>query len=104
MKKVLIAMSMIAASSTAFAGTTNDAVDMRVVTVGQGAWVQVLQNGTPVEGATITLSGSLGEYVTPENGMVFVMTESPFTRTGVFTAMLENGDEVQRSIVIPRDH
>ncbi|WP_394209416.1 hypothetical protein [Enterovibrio calviensis] len=104
MKKVLIAMSMLAASSTAFAGTMNDDVDMRVTAVGQGAWVQVLQNGAPVEGATVTLTGSLGEYVTPENGRVFVMTEAPFTRTGVFTAMLENGNEIRRSIVIPRDH
>ncbi|MGF1768344.1 hypothetical protein L4D06_13320 [Enterovibrio makurazakiensis] len=104
MSKFVIAVGMILASSTAYAGATNSGLDMRVTTVGQGAWVQLIQNGEPVEGATVTLSGNLGEYQTPENGRVFVMTAAPNTRTGVFTAMLKDGQEIERSVVIPRDH
>ncbi|WP_028024000.1 hypothetical protein [Enterovibrio calviensis] len=104
MKKIIIAVGMMLASSTAFAGAMNSGVDMRVTTAGQGAWAQLMKNGEPVKGATITLSGELGTYVTPENGRVFVMTSAPQTRTGVFTAMLTDGQEIERSVVIPRDH
>lgn len=104
MKKTMMALGLCAASSIAVAGMANEDVSMRVVPAGQGAWVKVLQHGKPVQGAEVTLSGTHGEYVTPENGIVFVVTEQPFTRTGVFTAKLAEGQEIQKRVVIPRDH
>ncbi|USH04509.1 hypothetical protein K6Q96_22550 [Grimontia kaedaensis] len=104
MKKIMIALSLFAVSSAASAGMMNEDVSMTVVTAGQGAWVKVVQNGEPVQGATVTLSGALGEYVTPENGLVFVTTDDPFTRSAVFTAKLSNGGEVQKRVLIARDH
>lgn len=104
MKKIMIALSLAAMSSVAAAGTTNERADMRVVPAGQGAWVKVLQNGEPVQGATVTLSGASKTYVTSENGIVFVMAGHPSTQTGVFTAKLVEGLEIQKHVVIPRDH
>ncbi len=104
MKKTILALGLVTASSMATAGMMGSDVLMRVNPVAQGAWVQVMQNGAPVEGATITLSGALGEFETAENGIAFVMTEAPNTRTGVFTATLPNGEEIQKSVVIPRNH
>ncbi|NGN99905.1 hypothetical protein G5S52_20380 [Grimontia sp. S25] len=104
MKKTMIALSLFAVSSAASAGMMNDDVSMRVVAAGQGAWVKVLQNGEPVEGATVILKGASGEYVTPENGLVFVISDEPYSRSAVFTAKLSNGEEVQKRVLLPRDH
>ncbi|MFL7012525.1 hypothetical protein [Enterovibrio norvegicus] len=103
MRKIIIAVGLLAASSSVFAGTMGNDLDLRVVTVTSGSWVQVLQNGEPVEGATVSLSGTQTEHVTSENGRVFVMAEQPYTRSGTFSAVTTDGIEISKRVVLPRD-
>ncbi len=103
MKKIIIAVGLLAASSSVFAGKMGNELDLRVVSVTSGTWVQVLQNGEPVEGATVSLSGSLGEHVTPENGRVFVIAKQPSSRSGTFSVVTADGREISKRVVLPRD-
>ncbi|MBE1275399.1 hypothetical protein [Enterovibrio baiacu] len=103
MKKIIIAVGLLAASSSVFAGKMGNDLDLRVVSVTSGTWVQVLQNGEPVEGATVSLSGTLGEHITPENGRVFVMANQPSSRSGTLSAVMADGREISKRVVLPRD-
>lgn len=49
MKKTILALGLVTASSMATAGMMGSDVLMRVNPVAQGAWVQVMQNGAPVK-------------------------------------------------------
>ena len=85
-------------SATAFSAS---ALDMNVIPLEGAAWVQVHNDGTPVQGATVTVDGS--SYVTPESGLLFIRISDDEDDRYVFTAQDTAGNEISKTRLVYKD-
>ena len=98
MKKTMTTIALVLASATSFSAL---ALDMKVIPVEGAAWVEVLDNGNPVEGATVTVDGN--SYTTPESGLLFVRISDDEDDRYVFTANDNLGNEVSKTRLVYKD-
>ncbi len=100
MKKKLIKgilFAAILAPITTFAANMNDVtLEISPSSGGGGAWVQVLQDGLPVDGATVN------GFETNANGRVFVYTLNDGASSVLFQAETPSGGTAERYAFISR--
>ncbi|MFD2178311.1 hypothetical protein [Veronia pacifica] len=98
MKKTMMTTAMILASTVSFSAS---AFDMKVIPVEGAAWVEVLDNGQPVEGATVTVDGN--SYTTPESGLLFIRISDDEDDRYIFTAKDKSGNEISKTRLVYKD-
>ncbi|MDD1780063.1 hypothetical protein LRP49_02520 [Enterovibrio sp. ZSDZ35] len=86
-----------------FAVSVESNIELNITSVEQGFWVSVSQLGTPVEGVKLSLANEQGSYTTPENGVVFIPTDSVSTRSGRLSATFEDGTELSKRVMLLSD-
>ncbi|MFD2178310.1 hypothetical protein [Veronia pacifica] len=98
MKKTIMTTAMILASAISFSAS---AFDMKVIPLEGAAWVEVLNSGQPVEGATVTVDGN--SYTTPESGLLFIRISDDEDDRYVFTAEDQSGNKISKTRLVYKD-
>ena len=98
MKKSIVAISMILASTVSFGAF---ALDMKVIPVEGAAWVEVHNGSVPVSGATVTVDGN--SYSTPTSGLLFVRISDDEDDRYIFTAEDAAGNKVSKTRLVYKD-
>ncbi|RXJ68426.1 hypothetical protein CS022_24160 [Veronia nyctiphanis] len=98
MKKTMITTAMLLASTTAMSAS---ALDMKVIPLSGAAWVEVLDNGEPVSGATVTVDGK--SYTTPDSGLLFIRISDDEDDRYIFTAKDSAGNEISKTRLVFKD-
>ena len=98
MKKTITTIALMLASATSFSVS---ALDMKVIPVEGAAWVEVLDKGNPVEGATVTVDGK--SYTTPESGLLFIRISDDEDDRYIFTAKDKSGNEISKTRLVYKD-
>ncbi|PKF51005.1 hypothetical protein [Enterovibrio nigricans] len=96
MKTTIIALVMVFGASAAVAMPSHD-LNLDVTPANGGAWVKLTQNGQPVSGASIN-----DQFMTAENGRVFVYVDSEPAKSIEIIATTPDGDFATTRAFIPR--
>ena len=90
MKRSIIALFTVIASSAVFASA-----DINITPAKNGAWVEITKDGLPVESAVVN-----EDFITNENGRVFIYHMSEFSKSVGFSAVTPDGETLETEIYL----